>query len=249
MEEAEMVFPIAASSKPATKGFTAWSFSRYNAYVKCPLAAKLSNIDKIPQPPSTAMDRGSMIHGLAAGYISGELPQMPESLLLFKDLFIDLRARYNDDEVIAEDSWAFRKDWSVTTFDDWDNCWCRIKVDAVRLIEGSLDVLDWKTGKYAPQYNVADYELQIELYSLGALLMFGGKIPDIRVAPRLIYLDHGIVHPEKAQIYTMKDLPRLKTAWEKRTTPMLVDRTFAPNPGQQCTWCAYSKTKSGHCVY
>ncbi len=243
-----MTVPVAATSRPAPKGLTSWSFSRFSHYTKCPLAAKLSIIDRLPQAESAAMARGDAIHKQAAGYISGAVEHLPESLMLFKDLFQDLRARFEDD-VTVEDTWALRRDWSVTTWDDWQGCWLRIKTDAVRLTDEHLDILDWKTGKFSPQYNVAEYELQLELYSLGALLLYGGAIPDITVSPHLIYLDHGIVYPQKAVVYTMKDLAGLKLAWEHRTRPMLNDRTFAPNPGQQCTWCNFSKEKGGPCQY
>jgi RecB family exonuclease len=243
-----MNMPIQATSRPPAKGFTAWSFSRYRAYTTCPLQAKLSMIDKLPQPASPAMDRGSSIHDTAAAYVKGEMRQLPEALTLFKDLFVDLRKRYETD-VVVEDSWAFRRDWSVTTYDDWDNCWLRVKVDIARLTGQHIDILDWKTGKYSPQYNVADYELQLDLYSLGALLIFGDAIPDMTVSPHLVYLDHGVVHPEKPITYTLKDLPRLKKEWERRTAPMLNDRMFPPNPGQQCTWCAFTKAKGGPCPH
>jgi RecB family exonuclease len=243
-----MIAPIAASSKPEPKGFTSWSFSRFNSYAKCPLAAKLSLIDKLPQAESAAMSRGDSIHKQAAAYISKQTRKLPDSLTLFKDLIGDLRSRYGDD-VTVEDTWAFRDDWSVTTWDDWEGCWLRIKTDAVRLAGSHMDVMDWKTGKYSPQYNVAEYTLQMDLYSLGALLMYGAAVPDLTVSPHLVYLDHGIVHPEKAHIYRMNDLPRLKQDWTKRTKPMLSDRTFAPNPGMQCRWCSFSKEKNGPCQF
>jgi len=243
-----MSTPVIATSRPPPKGLTSWSFSRFNSYTKCPLAAKLSIIDRLPQGESPAMARGDSIHKQAASYISGELDQLPDSLALFKDLFNDLRDRYGED-VAVEDTWALRRDWSVTTWDDWTGCWLRIKTDAVRLVDEHLDILDWKTGKFSPQYNVAEYELQIELYSLGALLMYGEAIPELTVSPHLVYLDHGIVYPSSPLVFTMKDLPRLKLTWQDRTRAMLNDRTFAPNPGYACQWCAYSKSKGGPCVY
>jgi hypothetical protein len=243
-----MTVPVAASSRPAAKGLTSWSFSRFNAYTKCPLAAKLSIIDRLPQPESAAMSRGDSIHKQAASYISGEISQLPESLVLFKDLFIDLRARFEED-VTVEDTWALRHDWSVTTWDDWKECYVRIKTDAVRLTGNHIDILDFKTGKFSPQYNVAEYELQLELYSLGALLMYGSAIPDITVSPHLIYLDHGIVYPQEPKVYTLADIPRLKKEWEKRVQPMMNDRAFAPNPGQHCRWCSYSASKNGPCEF
>jgi RecB family exonuclease len=249
-----MALKIEASAKPPVKGFTAWSFSRYNAYLKCPLAAKLSNIDKIPQPESSAMLRGSGIHAMAAEYIMGgeRSHQLPADLRLFSGLFEELRAGHPE-TVLVEDSWAFRDDWSVTTWDDWTGCRVRIKVDVAQLEGDTVNIIDWKTGKFSPQWNVSEYELQLELYVLGAMIMFGESVPNLKVSPRLVYLDHGLVYPEEPKVWTMEHLPALRNLWERRATPLMNDTIFAPNPGRACSWCAYGKSKpqpsGGHCEH
>jgi hypothetical protein len=47
---------------------TAWSYSRYEQYVRCPLQFKLAVIDKVKTPVSDAMDRGRRLHTEAAAY-------------------------------------------------------------------------------------------------------------------------------------------------------------------------------------
>ena len=229
-------------------GFTAWSFSRYNKYTKCPQQAKFEMLDKLPTPPSTAMDRGSAIHGWAEEFIAGRRDDLAPELQGFANLFASLRTAYGD-TVVTEDSWAFRNDWTVTTYDDWAECWLRIKVDVAHLTGKHLNIIDWKTGKFSPQWNVQDYERQLELYSLGALTLFGHEIPDIVVTPKLVYLDAGIVYPEKPKTYTMENLSTLRKTWEIRVRPMMNDRVFAPNPGRLCSWCAFAKDKGGPCRY
>lgn len=228
--------------------FTAWSFSRYNKYTKCPQQAKFEMIDKLPTPGSKAMDRGSAIHGWAEEFITRKRADLVPELQGFATVFADLRTGYGK-SVVAEDSWAFRQDWTVTTYDDWDRCWLRIKVDAAQLVGNDLNILDWKTGKFAPKWNVEEYEKQLELYSLGALTLFGPDIPEIRVTPSLIYLDAGIVYPDHPKTYTMENLPTLRKTWEIRVRAMMSDRIFAPNPGRQCEWCAFAKAKGGPCAY
>jgi hypothetical protein len=239
---------IKADSQPAPKGFTAWSFSRYNGYVKCPAAAKYRNIDRLPEPDSPAMSRGSSVHEAIAEYIAKD-GHMTEEMVHFMSLLDRLRAGYRDEDVIVEDDWAFRADWSVTKWDDWKGCRVRMKVDCAELTGNTLNLFDWKTGKFSPQWNVHEYTMQLELYALGALVMFGESVPRIVVEPRLIYLDHGIVYPEQPVRFTMKDMPRLKNIWEDRAKPMLADRIFAPNPGRICSWCAFAKAKGGPCAH
>jgi RecB family exonuclease len=205
-------------------------------------------LDKLPTPPSKAMDRGSAVHDWAEEFITGKRPDLAPELQGFASLFANLRTGYQT-TVLAEDTWAFRSDWTVTTYDDWAECWLRVKVDVAKLDGNRIDILDWKTGKFSPQWNVQDYELQLELYSLGALAMFGIDLPDIEVSPRLIYLDAGITYPAKPLVYTLDDLPRLQKEWTDRVQPMLNDRIFAPNPSRLCDWCAFSKSKGGPCEY
>jgi hypothetical protein len=206
-------------------------------------------LDKLPVPASSAMSRGSNIHERAEEFITGKRDDLVPELQGYATLFSTLRTGVAEETVLAEDSWAFRKDWTVTTYDDWDECWLRVKVDVAQLDGNRVDIIDWKTGKFSPQWNVQDYELQLELYSLGALAMFGIDLPDIEVSPRLVYLDAGITYPPTPTTYTLDDLPRLQKEWTDRVQPMLNDRIFAPNPGRLCSWCAFAKDKGGPCEF
>ncbi len=47
---------------------TAWSFSRYGDYQKCPLMAKFKAIDKIKEPSNKYLKRGTAIHKEAELY-------------------------------------------------------------------------------------------------------------------------------------------------------------------------------------
>ncbi len=238
-----------AWSKP--KFFTSWSFSRLQAWRQCPLKAKLSNIDKIKEPPKPddhPMVRGDRIHKLAEAYIKGEtggvrtLP--PVELMAFKEEFRQARKlRKQDPEVVpVEETWAFRKDWTITTYDDWDNCWLRVKVDFAVIDDCTVYINDIKTGKFSPQYNVEEYTEQLELYCLAALIMYADIGPELRVIPRLWYTDAGIVYPSKeGEAVMLEELPRLKKKWEKIAKPMLADRTFAPKPNRFCSSCHYRK--------
>ena len=63
------------------------------------------------------------------------------------------------------------------------------------------------------------------------------------------YVDHGVLKPDAAKVFTRKDIPALKKKWEGNSRAMLADGTFREKPGKACTWCAYSKGKGGPCKY
>lgn len=227
------------------KPITAWSFSRYSTYKQCPLKLKISAIDKINEPPNQAMARGAQIHNLAEDYIKGKVAKLAPELKLFKDEFTKLRKLYKkvSQSMVVEDNWAFTKSWDETSWNNWTECWVRIKLDCAHHESDTvLVVTDWKTGKFRPEQN-EEYVEQLELYALSALLLHE-HIEEVR--PRLAYTDQGRVYPngedEELLIYTRADIPKLKKLWERRTKAMMADTTFAPRPNSKCCWCFYGQS-------
>lgn len=221
---------------------TAWSYSRWAQYEECPYKAKLKFIEKLPEPGSVAMNRGGDIHKLAEKAIVWPRTKLAPELGRFAQEFKDLRKLKR---VETELELAYTKTWDPCDWKDWDHAWVRIKIDLLTPPDkqGIIEVVDHKTGKPKPAYAP-----QLELYALGALLRY----PQATAArTRLWYLDHGIISPEKKTegMYQQSDVPALKKTWEKRVVPMLSDTKFAPKPGNYCTWCAFSKSKGGPCVY
>ena len=235
-----------------------WSFSRYNTYQLCPLKARLAFIDKIPEPGNEAMARGAEVHVLAEQFIKGELEDLPPVLNKFRKEFRRLRRKYKKSRslVTVEDTWAFTKDWDQTTWNDWVGCWLRVKLDCAEEVDGDVLVIyDWKTGKFRPDKN-EEYVEQLELYALSAFFMYDHIKA---VQPRLVYLDEGVVFPEKGTAdaykltFSRDDIESLRKKWEKRTKPMLSDQVFSPRPNNLCRWCHYRKSNAlnggGQCQF
>lgn len=175
---------------------------------------------------------------------------MPPELKRFEDDFKAMRKQYKKKihGMVVEDQWAFTNTWSETAWNDWAKCWLRIKIDcAHHEDEETLRVRDWKTGKFRENQN-EEYMEQLELYALTALLLHS-HIKQVQV--ELVYLDEGLVYPpvDKPLIFSEKDIPALKKAWEKRVAPMLKDKRFAPRPNDKCRWCHFSKAKGGPCKF
>lgn len=229
-----------------------WSFSRYSTYKLCPLKARLAYIDKIPEPPNKAMERGANIHTLAERFIKGELEELPPELQKSRVEFRKLRRRFKKltSGITVEDTWAFTKEWDKTTWNDWVGCWLRVKLDcAEELKDGkTLVVYDWKTGKFRPDKN-EEYIEQLELYALSAFLMYD-HIEFVQ--PKLVYLDEGTVYPEPGSLdhlkltFTRDSIEELRTKWEKRVKPMMNDQVFAPRPNNLCRWCHYRKDNAAN---
>jgi RecB family exonuclease len=218
---------------------TAWSYSRYAAYTKCPFSAKCKFIDKLPEPDSPALARGSDIHKEAEDYSTGLLKRLPKSLALFKDEFRDLRKRKASLNV--EGQFAVDKEWNEV---GWfaSNAWLRAMIDCFydydRDGERVRKVIDYKTGKIRPE-NMA----QLDLY---ALVMFAVDESIDRVEAEFWYLDQGEI---RTKLYSREHMPELQATWAKKVKPMLTDTSFPPTPCNVCRWCTFSKAKNGPCKF
>lgn len=264
-----------AAKRAGARKITYWSFSLYNTYNECPLKAKLRAIDKIKEPGNEHMDRGNDVHKLCEDYIKGliTLKQLKDSAKTVTlrpwdptDVLSELtrmRKVYANRNKLAahamqpavEDTWAFTKDWDQTVWNDWVGCWVRIKLDVGEFFqEGKMVIYvptDWKTGRFYEDKN-EEYIEQLELYALGALLMYP-QIDEVR--PRLAYVDQGLIYPDPDEplVFTRADLEPLKKLWAKRTKAMLNDTRFAPRPGSYCRRCFHRASNKaaggGQCKY
>ncbi len=243
-----MVTRATTQTRSSPKKFTSWSFSRYMDYKGCPAKAKYKHLDKLAEPGNAAMERGSAIHTLAEQYTNGLIKRIPKELALFKEEFKDLKGQRVK---VVEENWAWTQGFATeTAWDNWTGAWVRVKLDVafVDVDRNILVPIDHKTGKCRPQKQL-EYEDQLQLYGLSGLLRF----PDVAgVAPKLWYLDEGVIWPDPAEeeiVYPRKDLEKLKKIWIKNVTPMLNDTSFKPKPGDACRFCHYKAANGGPCKY
>jgi len=222
-----------------TQKVTAWSYSRWSEYEKCPALTRFKVIEKRKEPGSAAMDRGTLIHGKIEHYLlnGGRQP---------KEVHKDLNKYYKDLKAAkpkVELQLCFDIKWNMV---DWfgSTAWCRVKVDALvpPAADGTVRIVDHKTGKLK---EYTEYENQLEIYGLAGLL----TVPEAKSAKaELVFTDAGKVMPAVETIPAAA-LPKLKKKWEAKVKPMLSDTVFAPRPGRYCHFCHFRKSNGGPCVY
>ena len=118
-----------------------WSYSKLLDYEQCPYRVKLKYLDKVPQGPAPAAERGTMIHGYAEDYVMGKLNKLPGELAKFSNEFEVLRTEYKAKHVSLEGEWGFDRDWMPT---DYKGAWLRMKGDAILFQGTSAVVIDYK---------------------------------------------------------------------------------------------------------
>jgi hypothetical protein len=223
----------------ALPAVTAWSYSRYSDYDRCPAFFKYKHLEKRPEPGSPAMARGNTIHKMAEDYLTGKLKTLPPELKNYKSSFNQLRGM----GPMVEQAWGFKKDFTWTGRQGWfgDDVWFRAKADAFIVYDdNTADLIDHKTGK---KYEVNND--QVELFTLAAFM----RVPTLeKVTTRLWYLD---MHPseEVEKDFTRDDAARIQKEWSKKVVPMFVDKKFAPKPNRWCGRCTFAKANGGPCKF
>lgn len=212
----------------------AWSFSSLKKFEQCPAAIKYNKIDKIVEPSSEAMERGSAIHLEAEQYIRGEIEELPKSLNKFPEMYQWMRDKFAAGEAIVEEDWGFRIDWSECGFYD-DDVWHRAKLD-VLIFEGdnSATIIDHKTGrKFGNETKHAEQGL---LYVVDTFL----KYPELDTIKYIfVYVDKG---ETLERTLSREQALRFHALWHNRGLIMTTATVFDYLPSAyNCKWCHYGK--------
>lgn len=227
---------IEIKKKAAPQVIQAWSISRLNEYESCPKKSYFKVIEKLKEPSSEAMERGSKIHKDGEDFLKGITEEVPESYKLLAQELAEAKMLGAKSEVEA----TFTKDWKPCGWFDAE-AYLRIKIDMLVVQDGVIRLVDYKSGK---NKGGDTYKDQLELYALAAMLIF----PDIEnISAELWFVDTGEIIGTSA--YKPSQLEELKAKWEKRIIPMMNDTIFAPRPSGLCKWCWFSKEKTGKCEY
>lgn len=231
----------AAQATP--KQLKSWSYSTYSNWKRCARRVYFGKIERLPDPLGPAVKRGSTVHDLAEAFVKGETDEFPtrgpgKILTPFRP---DLEKLRDDPTIQVETDFSFTKEWKPTKWNDWANCWVRMKLDALyRPKKNHFVLVDYKTGQKRDEHVT-----QTELYALGCFMKHSAAK---KVTTELWYLDH----PEDDDAITTFDYEReeaakLKAEWERKVKPMMADTEFRAYPSSACSYCPFSKKKGGPC--
>lgn len=219
----------------------AWSMSRADVFEGCPKHAYLKYVDKIPEPdrgpPPKGMvewhnDRGSRVHDQAEEYIQGSRDDLVAECKHFVPEFEKLRELNEAGMVITEQGWGFEKDWTPCVWDDYENIWLRVIIDAlVFRNDHEAVVIDYKTGKR--MYNEVKHGKQVQLYQLATFI----KYPELeKITTELWYLDQNELF---RQTFTRKQGMKFFENFNSKGLAITEAREFPARPGRACFFCPY----------
>ncbi len=195
-----------------------------------------------PEKTPTPIAEGNVTHAHAEQFIRGHVKRAGPGLLhpKVKKLLVSLRAGYVAQRVRVEMELAFTRAWKLTEWFAKDT-WVRFKVDVARLVSPVVELYDWKTGKQKPEQDAR----QMRGYGTAALLAGLGE----ETRASLVFTKTGeIVSPPEGAL-RREQLPKLLREWERRASPLFIDKTFQPKPSYQCRYCPYSMNVGGPCPH
>jgi PD-(D/E)XK nuclease superfamily len=215
-----------------TKKPTRHSYSSISLYQRCPAAYGYRYIQKMPDPPTAAMMRGTRFHKMAEDYMNADFSEsVPYDIRKVGLKLYQLRGQYAKPEA----TWLLDRDWKPT--EDKDGAMLIAVID-VHLINGdTLKLHDYKSGREYPSH--AD---QLELYATIGLCVY----PDIkRAESSAIYFDTGHESSQRSIIRDM--LPYYRDKWSGYVARIDGDADFRPTAGGHCQRCAFASTAGGPC--
>jgi putative RecB family exonuclease len=255
--------PAGAGFGPAADPPSTLSPSRAGDFMTCPLLYRFRVIDKIPEPPTPATARGTLVHAVLERLFDHPAPmRTPEAAhqLIAPEWdrlsaeSPDLAALFPDD---SERQVWFREASAALdgyfTLEDprrlepaERECYVETELDSGLRLRGYIDrldltpagdirIVDYKTGRVPREAYEASALFQMKFYAL-VIWKLRGVIPRVL---QLMYVSDGEVlrySPDEADLRaTQRKLEALWEAIEKvRSTG-----DWRPRPSRLCDWCRH----------
>jgi putative RecB family exonuclease len=255
--------PADAGLGPAADPPSTLSPSRAADFMTCPLLYRFRVIDKIPEPPTLATARGTLVHAVLERLFdhpaADRTPQTAHRLLVpewdrLAAANPDLAALFPDES--ERGSWlhdaAAALDGYFTLEDPRRlepaerECHVQTELDSGLRLRGYIDrlditpagdirIVDYKTGRVPREAYEASALFQMKFYAL-VIWRLRGVIPRML---QLMYVSDGEVlrySPDEADLRaTQRKIEALWAAIEKARS----EDDWRPRPGRLCDWCRH----------
>jgi len=250
---------------PVQRPRPALSPSRAADFKQCPLLYRFRAIDRLPEPPSTAQLRGSVVHSaLEQLYGRPAAERGPQTALSLVDpawervlaahpdlvdgLGADERAQLLG-EARALLSGYYRLE-DPTRFNP-ESCEQRIEVELAdgTLLRGFVDridvagtgevrVVDYKTGKAPPAARaLAEFKALFQMKFYAVALLRSRDVLATRL--RLIYLADGQLLDYTPDLDELLRFEKTLIAIWRAIQSTGATGDFRPNPSRLCSWCSH----------
>jgi putative RecB family exonuclease len=248
-----------AASRPAL------SPSRAADFKQCPLLYRFRAIDRLPEPPSTAQIRGSVVHAaLEQLYALPAASRGPETAISLVEPAWDQLVAAEPDRIgeldsvqrtqVLQEARALLSGYyrleDPTRFDP-QCCEQRVEVELAdgTLLRGFIDridvaatgelrVVDYKTGKSPPAARaLAEFKAMFQMKFYAVALLRTRGVPPTRL--RLIYLADGQVLDYSPDLDELLRFEKTLMAMWRAIQSAGQTGDFRPHQSRLCDWCPH----------
>ncbi len=233
----------------------------------CPLLYRFRVVDRLPEPPSKAATRGTVVHAVLEQLF--DLPRGGRSLeaatalvpSVWQEVLADddqLAEQFADDDGALATEWLDGTEALLATYFELEDptrlepadrelalsvelesgLVLRGYVDRLDIApDGAMRVVDYKTGRAPGAAFQQKAMFQMRFYAL-ALWRLRGEVPRLL---QLIYLGDGQIvryQPDEDDLVAME---RKLVALAAAIGQAIESRDWRPSPSRLCDWCAHRK--------
>jgi putative RecB family exonuclease len=235
--------------------------SKVSSFTDCALAFRFSAIDRLPEPPSVAATRGTLVHAALERLFclepeertlptalecltaaAGELRSHPD----FADLALDDAAEATflaEAEALVQQYFRLEDPTSITPIGI--ELKLEVEVGGVRLrgiidrleldADGELVVTDYKTGRAPGERQEQQRLAGVAFYSLLCERLFGRRPAKVQ----LLYLADPLAIIATPTDRSTKGVERKLAAVWTAVERACEREDFRPNPSRLCDWCGF----------
>src|SRR6516162_8541339 len=255
---------VTAAADPGHTPGHSLSPSRAGDFLTCPLLYRFRVIDRLPEPPSPAAARGTLVHAVLERLFDNPPAERtpPAARSLVQPEWSRLLAAEPELAALFEGDEEQRSAWLAEVATMLDRYFTledprRIEpahrelcveanlstglrlrgyIDRLDVApSGEMRIVDYKTGGSPPAEFEARALFQMRFYAL-TLWRAQGRVPKLL---QLMYLGNGEIvryEPDEADLLaTERKIEALWVAIERAT----LNRDWRPRPGRICDWCAH----------
>ena len=239
--------------------------SRASDFTSCPLLYRFRTIDQLPEPPSEAAARGTVVHKVLEDLFDLPAPERTprQAKSMVEQAWEDVRSLdpalatlFTSETEGAEEDWLESCRQVLRRYFDLEDPrrlepaerehYVEALLDSKLLLRGFIDrvdvaadgrirVVDYKSGRVPSEAYEAKALFQLKFYAL-VIWRTRGVVPAML---QLIYLGSGDILryvPDEADLLATER--KAEAIWRAIRTAQETGE-WQPNPGRLCGWCAH----------
>jgi CRISPR/Cas system-associated exonuclease Cas4 (RecB family) len=220
------------------KPMSHYSYSRLNLYSGCPRAYKCQYIEKRPQLPSEALDRGIAVHDAVAAYAKHCLAEGVMTDVDFlrswqgTDEVREILETFADTHIFEPGAYTIEEMWKIQ-MEPHPWTWWGV-IDLLK-DEGELvRIEDRKTDHQLRSQTDINKDFQLRCYAW----MAATKLPRAQEFQCAIdFVRYGVM---RETTYTRDDISAIEKQIIDQIQTIEADRKYQATPGSSCSYCSYT---------